>query len=241
MTDQWYNGYVTRIVQETPNTRRFWIQIPEMEAFNFKPGQFVTLDLPIHEKKNKRWRSYSIASPPNGTNEIELVIVLLEGGAGTTYLFNEVKPGSELLLKGPLGVFVLPEQLDKDLFLICTGTGIAPFRAMTHYIRTHDIPHQPIHLIYGCRQQCDLLYAEEMWQLQNELKDFKYLPTLSQEDSSWARHKGYVHLIYEELLAANRPPAHFFLCGWKEMITEAKERILALGYDRHDIHQELYG
>jgi ferredoxin-NADP reductase len=241
MTDQWYNGYVTRIVQETPNTRRFWIQIPEKESFDFKPGQFVTLDLPIHEKKNKRWRSYSIASAPNGSNEIELVIVLLEGGAGTTYLFNEVKPGSELLLKGPLGVFVLPETLDKELYLICTGTGIAPFRAMTHYIHAHGISHQPIHLIYGCRRQCDLLYADEMWQLQDEMKDFKYLPTLSVEDPSWVRHQGYVHLIYEELLAANKPPAHFFLCGWKEMIYEAKEKIIALGYDRHDIHQESYG
>lgn len=241
MLEQWYKGYVTRIVQETPNTRRFWIQIPEKESFDFKPGQFVTLDLPIHEKKNKRWRSYSIASPPNGTNEIELVIVLLQGGAGTTYLFNEVKEGSELLVRGPLGCFTMPEQLDRELFLICTGTGIAPFRAMAHYIHTHNISHQPIHLIYGCRQQCDLLYADEMWQLQSELKDFQYLPTLSQEDDSWPRHKGYVHLIYEELLALNKRPAYFYLCGWKEMIDEAKQRIMAMGYDRHDIHLELYG
>jgi CDP-4-dehydro-6-deoxyglucose reductase len=241
MLEQWYNGYVTRIVQETPNTRRFWIQIPEKECFDFKPGQFVTLDLPIHEKKNKRWRSYSIASPPNGTNEIELVIVLLQGGAGTTYLFNEVKVGSELVLKGPLGSFTLPEQLDRDLFLICTGTGIAPFRAMAHHIHTHGIPHQPIHLIYGCRQQCDLLYAEEMWQLQDQLIGFEYWPTLSQEDDSWTRNKGYVHLIYEELLGLNKRPAYFFLCGWKEMIDEAKQRIMAMGYDRHDIHLELYG
>lgn len=241
MQELWYTGYVTRIVQETPNTRRFWIQIPALEQFDFKPGQFVTLDLPIHEKKNKRWRSYSIASPPDGSNQIELVIVLLEGGAGTTYLFNEIKEGSELTLRGPLGVFTLPAQLDRDLFLICTGTGIAPFRAMAHYIRSHGIPHQPIHLIYGCRQQCDLLYAPEMWQLATELPGFSYLPTLSRDDNGWTGRRGYVHLIYEELLALHKQPAYFFLCGWKNMIDEAKERILAMGYDRHDIHLELYG
>ena len=76
-------------------TRRFWIQIPELESFDFEPGQFVTLDLPIHEKPAKRIRSYSIASWPDGTNVIELVIVFLEGGAGTFYLFNEVKVGSQ--------------------------------------------------------------------------------------------------------------------------------------------------
>jgi len=36
-------------------------------------------------------------------------------------------------------------------------------------------------------------------------------------------------------------PAHFYLCGWKNMIDEAKQRILALGYDKKAIHQELYG
>ena len=51
MQDNWHTGYVTRIVQETHNTKRFWIQIRELEKFDYKPGQFVTLDLPIHEEK----------------------------------------------------------------------------------------------------------------------------------------------------------------------------------------------
>ncbi|UCJ07037.1 oxidoreductase [Chitinophaga pendula] len=240
--EQWYTGRVTRIVDETYNTRRFWIQVPEKDPFDFKPGQFVTLDLPIHEKKNKRWRSYSIASAPDGTATIELVIVLLEGGAGTTYLFNEVREGSELTLRGPLGLFTLPEPMEKELFLICTGTGIAPFRSMAHYIKAHGTPHAPIHLIYGSRYEKDLLYAAEMRELQAQLPDFNYIPTLSREDAvGWTGRKGYVHQIYEELLANDRRPAHFFLCGWKAMIDEAKQRILAMGYDRHDIHLELYG
>src|SRR5690349_12935232 len=139
MLEPWRQGVVIKIVDETPTTKRYWIQIPELEKFDFKPGQFVTLDLPIHEKKNKRWRSYSIASAPDGTNVFELVIVLLEGGLGTTYLFNEVREGMELTLRGPQGVFVLPEVIDHDLFFICTGTGIAPFRSMVHHINTHNI------------------------------------------------------------------------------------------------------
>src|SRR5215210_5158157 len=114
----WRTGKIIRIENETYNTKRFWIQVPELDSFDFTPGQFVTLDLPIHEKPNKRWRSYSIASWPDGTNVIELLVVLLEGGAATTYLFNEVKEGSELTLRGPQGVFTLPESIEKDLFFI---------------------------------------------------------------------------------------------------------------------------
>src|SRR5271169_3990199 len=113
MLQPWRTGTVIRIEQEASQTRRFWIQIPELAAFDFKPGQFVTLDLPIHEKPNKRLRSYSIASWPDGTNMFELVIVMLEGGAGTHYLFNEVGVGSELTFRGPQGVFVLPEIIEK--------------------------------------------------------------------------------------------------------------------------------
>lgn len=240
----WQTGIVTKIVDETYNTRRFWIQVPEIERFDFAPGQFVTLDLPIHEKPNKRWRSYSIASWPDATNTFELLIVLLEGGAGTTYLFNEVKEGSALTLRGPQGVFTLPADIDKDLYFICTGTGIAPFRSMVHHIKNHQVPHKNIYLIFGTRSQKDLLYHNEIKQLEAEVNGFRFIPTLSREE--WDGCCGYVHAVYENLVAENKTgdelsPANFYLCGWKAMVDEAKHRILQLGYDKRQIHLELYG
>ena len=56
MLEPWRNGKVIKIENETASSRRFWIQVPDIESFDFIPGQFVTLDLPIHEQKNKRWR-----------------------------------------------------------------------------------------------------------------------------------------------------------------------------------------
>ena len=246
MPQPWQTGKVIRIEQEAAQTRRFWIQLPGLTSFDFAPGQFVTLDLPIHEKPNKRIRSYSIASWPDGTNVIELVIVLLEGGAGTNYLFNEVKVGSELILRGPQGVFTLPEVIEKDIFFICTGTGIAPFRSMSHHILNYNIAHRDIYLIFGCRHFEDALYRQEMTDLAEKLPSFHYIPTFSRETMNAAFPEiriGYVHMIYEELCPRQEipRPAQFFLCGWKNMIDEAKERIQALGYDRKSIHQELYG
>ena len=75
MVQPWQTGKIIKIENETPNTRRFWIEMSSLTSFDFKPGQFVTIDLPIHEKPNKRWRSYSISSWPDGTNVLELVIV----------------------------------------------------------------------------------------------------------------------------------------------------------------------
>ncbi len=234
----WRTGHVIKIADETADTKRFWIQVPELEKFEFIPGQFVTLDLPIHEKVNKRWRSYSIASWPDGTNVFELVIVLDKEGVGTNYLFNEIKEGDTLTLRGPQGIFTLREPLDEDLVLICTGTGIAPFRSMVHHIKNQQVAHKNIYLIFGCRTQSTLLYYNELMQLQQELPGFNYIPVLSREQ--WPGKTGYVHQVYEDI-CADKKQAYFYLCGWKGMLDEAKNNLLEMGYDKKVIHLEIYG
>jgi glycine betaine catabolism B len=246
--EPWRTGTVIRIEDETYNTKRYFIKVNELESFDFKAGQFVTLDLPIHEQKNKRWRSYSIASWPDGSNVYELLVVLLEGGAGTTYLFNEIKVGSELIFRGAQGVFTLPETIEKDIFFICTGTGIAPFRSMLNYMKLNSVAHKNLYLIYGCRTQKDLLYFDEMRGLEKELNNFHFMPTLSRE--TWDGHSGYVHNLYEDICRKNNEacknlgnvnPAAFYLCGWKFMIDDARKKIADLGYDKSSVHFELYG
>lgn len=242
MLEPWRTGKVIKIENATALTRRFWIQVPDLDNFDFKPGQFVTLDLPIHEQKNKRWRSYSIASAPDGTNVFELVIVYLEGGLGTTYLFNEISVGSEIILRGPQGKFTLPEPIAEDLYFICTGTGIAPFRSMVHFLHNHKLPHQNLHLIFGCRKLGDGLYIDELKELEKQESGFFFHPCYSREEEVPAgAHKGYVHPVYEALAQQGKTPAKFYLCGWKNMIDEAKQRITDMGYDRKAIHLELYG
>lgn len=238
MIPSWQKGIVTRIEQATPNTRRYWVSLPETDSFIFKPGQFVTLDLPIHEQRNKRWRSYSIASMPDGSNVFELVIVHIEGGVGSKYIFENIKVGDSLTLRGPQGVFVLPESVEKEHFFICTGTGIAPFRSMLHHISDQQLQGYKTNLIFGTRTKDDLLYHNEMQDLQQRLPGFVYRPTLSRE--KWEGDTGYVHDIYERL-CSERQAASFMLCGWREMIDEARQRILAMGYDKKDIHIEIYG
>ena len=247
MLEPWRIGKMIKIVDETPNTKRFWIEIPELKQFDFEPGQFITLDLPIHEQKNKRWRSYSIASWPDGTNVIELVIVRLEGGAGTSYLFREGQVGMEVMLRGPIGKFTLPITLDKDLYFICTGTGIAPFRSMIHYIHSHKIPHKKVNIIFGCRTMDDSLYLDELKHLEQEEPNFFFFPTYSREtDVPDGCHTGYVHKVYETLISNCKtgdclPAANFFLCGWKNMVDEARNKLVCMGYDKKDIYLELYG
>lgn len=237
----WYSAEVIHIRDANERTRRFFCRIRELEKLDFKPGQFLTFDLPIHEKKTRRRRSYSIASAPNGTNEFEIVISRQPYGLASEYFWTQVHEGTNLSLMGPLGNFVLPEKIETRLCFISTGTGIAPFRSMLLDLVNHPRPTKGIDLIFGTRRLQDALYLDEMEALQNRISNFRYHLTLSQEHSAdFAGRKGYVHAVYEDLFA-DRHPAMFFLCGWQNMIDEAQQRLLAMSYTKQQIHVELYG
>ncbi|MBK7409604.1 MAG: FAD-dependent oxidoreductase [Saprospirales bacterium] len=241
MPTKWYDGTVTRIEEQTPTTKRFWVEIPEVESFDFQAGQFVTMDLPVHEKRLHRWRSYSIASAPDGGNVLEFCIVYLDGGLATRYFFEEVKVGTALRFKGPDGTFTLPQDLDSKLVLVCTGTGVAPFRSMLWDIHNRKLPFKSIHLIFGTRHQDGILYRDEFEAFQKEWPNFKYDIALSRE-SGWEGYKGYVHQIYQEQYTKPEPDLHFYLCGWSNMIDDAVANlIVGKGFDKSQIHYELYG
>lgn len=241
MPTTWYDSKVTQISSEAPNVRRFWVEVPGDERFSFQAGQFVTMDLPIGEKRLQRWRSYSIANAPNDANLLEFCVVKAEHGAGSRYLFDEIAPGDILRFKGPDGAFVLPQTLDKDLVFICTGTGVAPFRSMLLDIQKSGRPHKNIHLIFGARTEADILYHDDFEALTRTLPGFRYDVALSRQPD-WSGWKGYVHQIYLEQYAQPRPDVDFYLCGWSNMIDEAVANLMVkLGYDRTQIHYELYG
>lgn len=87
---RWKTAVIEEIHRLSPTTKRFILNIESEETFAFKAGQFITLDLPIGEKRLDRWRSYSISSAPSEDNRIELCIVEVEDGRASKYLFHDV-------------------------------------------------------------------------------------------------------------------------------------------------------
>ncbi|MCB0687800.1 MAG: hypothetical protein KDC53_14795 [Saprospiraceae bacterium] len=239
---KWYNSQVVDIVNLTPHTKSFWLRIEDPDMFDYKPGQFITLDLPIHEKRHKRWRSYSIANLPRENGVIELCIVSLEHGQATHYLFHELKIGDTIKFKGPDGGFILTDDmLDKELVMICTGTGVAPFRSMLLDLKSRNAFKKKVHLIFGTRRQEDILYQEDFSRLAIQEPHFTYTVTLSRE-VNWPGDKGYVHPIYLSQYHKITEDRLFLICGWSKMIDETVENlILKLGYDKSQVRYELYG
>lgn len=242
MPAHWYTGTVRRVSDLSPGTRQFDLTVDsDGTPFSFVPGQFITVDLPVGDKRRDRWRSYSIANEPNGQNFLELCIVRSSDGPGTRYLFEEMIPGSELIFKGPDGGFVIPEDLDREIVMVCTGTGVAPFRSMIRHIMINNLPFRGIHLIFGTRREVDILYREEFESYASENPKFRYSVALSREVAQGFYH-GYVHSIYMDNYSEKTPDRYFYICGWSKMIDEAVENlIIKLKYDKSQVKYELYG
>ncbi len=241
---KWYDSEIVNIKEQSPTTRLFTIKVLGDEPIAFKAGQFVTMDLPISEKRLKRWRSYSIANAPiEGVRDLEFSIVKSENSTGgSRFLFEEATIGTSIRFKGPDGTFILRQPIaEKDVVFICTGTGIAPFRSMIWDIYNQNIPHRNIHLIFGARFEHDILFRDEFAFLEKNLSGFKFDVALSRE-ANWTGHKGYLHGIYTEGYKNNRPDVDFYICGWSNMIDDVVAKlIIDLGYDKSQVYYELYG
>lgn len=234
---------LTEIIKETKTNWRFVFESPLYAELNFIPGQLVQLLAKPYapsEGGESIQRNYSVASWPNGSNKFELIITYLKGGKMSEYLFNEAKVGDEFAYRGPMGVFTLPEKIDRDIFFVSTGSGISPFRSMLGWIAENKIPTKNIKLFFGTRTKEDIPYYGEMKKYEELIPNFKFVPCLSRE--KWEGFNGYVHGAYlPELTILDEKPLVYF-CGWDKMISDGREYLKDLDFKMmEDIRVEIFG
>ena len=226
---------VVRIIDATPNVKLFDLRVPDRPEYKFQAGQFIQIDFPIPSKVTRR--SYSIATPPNGSNEFQLCVGRVPEGLATRYLFEDVRPGSILKGSEAIGRFVLPEVVEKEICFISTGVGIAPFRSMLLDGYERVIIKAPVSLFFGNRYETDILYRDDFEMLRKK-HGLHFYPVLSRQQD-WHGPQGHVHLHYKKHFHDCRP-ATFYLCGWRAMLDDARGHLTEMGYDRHDVKIELY-
>ena len=177
----------------------FTLRIATNEVQPFLSGQFLHLGLyqPEHEGDDSKIinRPYSVASPYG--NELEFFIVLVEEGELTPHLWN-LENGNEILVgQKAAGSFTLKKSPPSEvLWLVATGTGLAPYIAM---LRTND-PWEnfdKICVVHGVRKFSDLAYTEELIALESKYPGkFKLIQSLTREEANNAL-KGRIPSLFE--------------------------------------------
>ena len=205
----------------------------EPREIRFHAGQFVSFEVPKAGLPFPLTRPYSIASPPSNLGAIELILNLVPGGPGSTFLFS-LQKGDPVRFRGPAGTFVLREYLDRRLLFVATGTGIAPIRSMIHARLPSPTP---VTLIWGLRNERDLHYEDELAGLAAQYPEFSYTITLSQPSPAWAGTIGRVQSAVEAYTTTVDDLA-VYVCGSRAMIESVTALIRARGIC--PIHREQY-
>jgi len=228
-----------RLIRSTPLsdfTRHLEFEALE-RPLGFVPGQWLSL---THARPDGEeiTRAYSIASAPNG-NRFALCLNRVQDGFMSNYLCD-LAVGTEISAQGPFGNFILRPPL-RDTIFVATGTGIAPFRSMLHWLLADRERHQEksFWLLFGSRTERDLYYDQEFLRLAADHRNFKYLPTLSRGSSNWTGLRGYVQEHVHELVG-DRNDMHAYICGLDKMVRANRELLKSFGWDRKAIFYERY-
>ena len=111
---------------------------------------------------------------------------------------------------------------------------------MINYIHKNKIPFKNIKLFFGTRTEEDLVYRNELENIQKELPNFEYIPTLSREQ--WNGKEGYVHEHYLPLVDEAKDKPWVYFCGWDRMISEGRKHLSERGFElMKDIRVEIFG
>jgi ferredoxin-NADP reductase len=230
---------LARSVCLSEQTKHLEFEVEGADEFRFVPGQFVSIQQLKPEGKTHT-RAYSIASTPRIPASFDLCLNRVENGFLSNWLCD-LEEGEIVQFHGPHGMFTL-RQPHQDSVLIATGTGIAPFRGMVHWLFEKPERHDggEYWLVYGTRHEDGLYYRDEFLAIERVHANFHYVPTLSRGSDEWAGLRGYVQDHVRGIVGGRRD-MQAYICGLHQMV-DANRKLLKeeLGWDRKQIAFERY-
>lgn len=198
-------------------------------VFEYKPGQYFMLTIPgVGE------RAYSVSSTMNEGEIIKFIIKLKPGGEVTEYLFNGLKPNAEFSIDGPYG-HAFYRETERNIVCIAGGAGLSPISSILRKINNEGKIKTKVSLFYGVRNSSELnnKYIDEMT---CNIKNFEFIPAVSEDDESWTGHKGFIHEILDKYIT-DFSSNDFYFCG-PPIMTSALQKMLII--DNNVPFEQLY-
>jgi ferredoxin-NADP reductase len=225
---------VVELLDETPRVRSIVLDPPEWDGH--LAGQHVDVRLTAEDGYQAQ-RSYSIASAPED-DHLVLTVERLDDGEVSPYLVDELRPGDELELRGPIGgYFVWEASTGGPLLLVAGGSGVVPFRSMLRH-RAAAGADVPARLLYSARSLAEVIYRDEWQGLGVDAR----LTLTREPPEGWT---GYARRIDAELLeevawSPEEGPL-VYVCGPTAFVEVAAEALVELGHDPSRIKTERFG
>ncbi|GLS82675.1 hybrid-cluster NAD(P)-dependent oxidoreductase [Paraferrimonas haliotis] len=206
--------------------------------FDYKPGQFTTVETEVNGKVLQR--AYTVSSSPSRPERLTVTIKRVEDGVVSNHLLDTLYKGGSLRLSNPAGKFNLLDCAGSDDYLfVSAGSGITPMMSMTRYLQDNRLPGN-IHFIHFARSADDLIFAEELQQLAKQHHDFKLDIVLSQKADP-RYHFGLLDQALFEQLVPSLERKAVFTCGPAPFMALLEHCLQHRNFDMSLFHQESFG
>jgi ferredoxin-NADP reductase len=234
----WQIARVLELVEETPRCTSLILEPPDWPGH--RAGQHVDVRLTAEDGYQAQ-RSYSIASGPEDA-QLLLTIERLDDGEVSPYLVNELRPGDELELRGPIGgYFVWERSSGGPLLLIAGGSGVVPLRAMLrHHVATGG--DAAARLLYSTRSLDEVLYRHELESLTSDHGVGVHVALTRAWPEDWEGHRG--RISPELLRNVSWPPDEhplIYICGPTGFVEAIAGQLVEAGHDPRAIRTERFG
>ena len=224
----WQTATIVAVKAETPTAKSFRLALASPSLRLAGQHYLVRLTAPDGYTAT---RSYSVASPPDGSDELELTVERLEDGEVSTFLHDVAQVGDELEVRGPIGGWFVWTG-ETPATLVGGGSGVVPLMAMLRLARRNNHADR-VRLVVSARTPGDLYYAEELKGPETTIVYTRETP------ASWPHPPG--RLSVNDLAPELLPGATSYVCGSPGFADAAGSLLVGLGVPVDSIRVERFG
>jgi ring-1,2-phenylacetyl-CoA epoxidase subunit PaaE len=236
---------VTRVVHETDNAVSIYLTEADGSALEFRPGQFLSVDVTIDGERLRR--AYSLASACLPDVPVHVTVKRIENGRVSNHLNDTVQEGDELAVLGPSGSFTVePREVDeRHLVMIAGGSGITPIMSILETVLRVD-NRSRVTLIYGNRSWDDVIFRDRLAALCDEFSERLVVDhVLKHPAETWSAGRGLLSSeVLETRLGAlgiqDDGLIRYFVCGPTPMIEAAHEALRNREVDADRVAEERF-
>jgi ferredoxin--NADP+ reductase len=210
-------------------------------GYRFVPGQFARLGVKAHDQDEIVWRAYSIASAAHDEH-LEFFSVVVPNGAFTSRL-SRLREGDEIFVERKSYGFLTTDRFEagRDLWMLATGTGLAPFLSILHDFETWE-KYDNLILVQSVRTQPELAYEDLIRGFEGSeyygefAHKLRYVRIVTREPVDGALRDRVTRLLSSGVLEENvgvrldHDRSRIMLCGNPEMVEDSRKLLIGRGF-----------
>jgi ferredoxin-NADP reductase len=221
---------VADVIPRTYNVKSF--RFPRANSLTYKAGQYMLVTLKMGEQEARK--PFSISSSPTEKSYIEFTKKLT--GHPFSERLDALKMGDAVTIEAPFGNFTFDGRFER-IALLSGGVGITPLRSICKFCTDMKL-NTKVTLLYGNRTERDIVFRQELEQMQRQNKNLKIVLTLTEPNANWGGYKGYIdaEMIKKEIPEYSQTV--FYICGSPAMVQAMENLLKALNVSAENVKKE---